>query len=462
MKMMHKSGQKNRKALRKNNRGLSLIELLVAMTILTFFSVVIYRGILVAVKTNAKADIQYKATSLAQNTMEGMKATRLNALLEQVYAPKYKADGDDAGTPTAVTFLSGANLDSNTKVGFFKDNQVIGEGNTIVDYTKATDNCYYMYVANALMEGRYFDILVKLDGSQYSVDDTTADIGAWTYNTSTLVAIPDMNSTYDAIFNDSLQLDGEALKEYKEINKTKPVEERVDEGDILLSDRTIEVTLDSKNTWGGTMSYEEAVYTYHATGFVEPASYTITQSKEKLRNVFIFFRPTYGTDTIIINNPKDLEVNIYLIKVDSSDASFNTDSQMKLDVYLNESNNGTDVPACASIQTNLPIPTNKDTYEPDLAKGNIHFYRGVPTDLPNRKPGNYKNFALNNVTGDYNSDVIMDASVYVYQSTEAQTQLDDDKFYGDYTWDQVMNATSGEIGSSDTNTMATMEGTIRN
>lgn len=52
------------RSVKLNNKGVSLVELLVAISIFSIVVVVIYQGFVLAAKTNSKAKIQYKATLL--------------------------------------------------------------------------------------------------------------------------------------------------------------------------------------------------------------------------------------------------------------------------------------------------------------------------------------------------------------------------------------------------------------
>lgn len=316
---------KNRVLL--NNDGMTLIELLTALLILSIVAVVFYHGFLTGAMTNTKAKQQHKATSLAQNIMEGLKAEDINTILFQFSYPAYTdQDGSlrenfdilpgslfrDTPSNSAGTFKS--------SFGTYVENPQKGEAG---EYVRTDDGKYYLYLTNLSMENTLFDVLVTLDGSAYS-NDTKDGAGnalntsrGKNYNSDQWVQIPAMDSNYDAVVSSSQVYDVEALKVMEIISGFNP--------DYVK--RTITITVeDTPLLSGETISTVSAKYEYF---FNDETKYQQTDwvfdntddPTKKLRNIFLFYQPYYsstgyieGRDTIILRNPDNRELEFYVVK----------------------------------------------------------------------------------------------------------------------------------------------------
>ena len=63
-----------------DNRGFSIVELVVCIAILAIASIPLYKSMTLAVKTDAKAQSMQNATSLAESVMEEIKMTSIDDL----------------------------------------------------------------------------------------------------------------------------------------------------------------------------------------------------------------------------------------------------------------------------------------------------------------------------------------------------------------------------------------------
>ncbi len=460
----------SRRLRKLNNRGVSLVELIVAMAILSIVAVIVYRGILLAAKTNAKANYQHKATTLSQNTMEGLKATDLEDILQQFTYPTYP---NGAGTNVnnfkilpsymleASTSVVGSwGLTDNTgKAILDADGHIspivpsislTGESN---GYTKTSDGKYYMYVQNAVLQGIDYDIFVTLDGSAYSqtVTDETK-VTASTYNSVVSAQIPKMDATFDGVATDSLEYDTTVLEGMRTTYSDPTLE---------LINRIINVSI-SSTTYADGKTYSTVSVTYTYNAGPNPASPAHTETTDPvfifdnkddpendLRNVFIFFRPTYGTgtDEIIINNPRDREVGVYLIKLDTASLVYDELDTYRMSVDLWESDAGND--AKATILTNLPkLKINADN---SVAQ---------PTNVKYKKGGfetsdKVSKLKVTDITGESSTDRIMDVTVDVFRAGgfSVKDQIEAGKTLAEV---EQMYKDAGK------NCLATMKSTIRN
>ena len=98
----------------KNNKGFSLIELLVAITILAVVMIPMLHSFITSARANAKARKVMEATTAAQNLMEEMKSENL---------PKYLTDKGFSKVPVMKDEDSGEqykDVDGNGIVGYYK------------------------------------------------------------------------------------------------------------------------------------------------------------------------------------------------------------------------------------------------------------------------------------------------------------------------------------------------------
>lgn len=306
-----------------NNEGMTLIELLVAILVLSIVAAAFYHGFLTAAKTNAKAKLQHKATSLAQNVMEGLKAENISDILFQFSYPVYTdLDGNQKENFDILPgfLFSGTPQNSVGAFGSYVDSPQAGETG---EYIRTDDGKYALYLTNITMENTLFDILVTLDGAPYrndiqdgagNVQDTSR---GQNYNSEQSVLIPVMDSDYDAVISNSQVYDREAFEAMNIIPGFNPDEVK----------RTITITVKDKPLLNGeTISRVSALYEYF---FMDTVQYSETdwvfdntdEPTKRLRNIFLFYQPYYsdstyidGRDTICLNNPDDRELELYVVK----------------------------------------------------------------------------------------------------------------------------------------------------
>jgi hypothetical protein len=127
--------------------------------------------------------------------------------------------------------------------------------------------------------------------------------------------------------------------------------------------RTITIDLD---VVAGNNQKVKVTYTYQIpTGYVEESLRTYTQystvfdnyaSGEALQSVYLYYYPLYGVttrDTFVINNPNDLDVEVYLIKMKDNEYNVFNHANYKPYVYLNEDEARDDHTSNAKICTNI-------------------------------------------------------------------------------------------------------------
>lgn len=438
-----------------NNDGVSLIELLVAMVILSICVVAFGQGMIIAAKTNSKAKIQHKATSLAQNVLEGLKAEDMAEILGEFTYPSYSdASGAAVDNFNIIQdgFFSQGVIDS---VGTFAASGVpyvsLGTDGVNSDYVETSDGKYQLYMEQVAMENTKFDVLVTLDGSAYR-SDLTDESGVPTsngqnFNSEQMAQIPNMDSNYDAVISNSAVYDVEALASLK---NSFPGE------NFEYIDRTMTIDISSTTLLSGEIhDVVTAAYKYEFRDVIYPVSapdYVFDNSAQyenRLRNIYVFYHPMYGClDEIVINNPNRLPVEVYLIKLE--DTSLGTELSAKensyrMSVSVSErpvSGPITDTTPCVKIRTNLDYnlanlasKITQAAYEYTDASG----IKSVGTDAKNK-------LKVSELTNATETDKIFDVTIEVFPSAETD-------FSG-----KTLNDVRTLLGES----AAVMEGSIRN
>lgn len=176
----------NRKNKKLNNAGFSLVELLIAVTILAIIVIPILKLFVTSARFNYRARNSLRSTTIAQDIMEGLRAYNINEIQDQF---KY---------PTALSALPTGTPDTSAEPEPTSEFGVISTGFKLVDYDMVGDvgivdggSCekysdfsdigsfknkegknigvYYFYLKDIEMQdtGAKYDALIKVDGTRY-------------------------------------------------------------------------------------------------------------------------------------------------------------------------------------------------------------------------------------------------------------------------------------------------------
>ncbi len=146
-----------RKLPLRKNKGFSLIELLVTITIIAIIAIPLLRSFVSAMKLNAQAKVVQNGTQVAQDVAENFKAKTLESLLE-----KYK----DIMTKTSYDVVEGAEIEGERYSRYLFSN--------IGDKSYLDDEETYNYIEGA--GGERFFVNVLLDskpagGNLYAINE---------------------------------------------------------------------------------------------------------------------------------------------------------------------------------------------------------------------------------------------------------------------------------------------------
>lgn len=342
-----------RNKFHKDNRGVSLVEVIVAMAILAVVVAPTLKILVSSTRYNAKARERQKLTTSAESIMESFKAYTVDELMEQF-------NGIDGKTFTACQLDAAATMSGVEAV------DIDAAGNSIEAYDFALNG-----IVN---EGKTYDAVIHVNKRYLPSVDSRIALNKG------VVAITDINQYTDAVLKWDLNYDGRmpdaAKDDFKnnhmyelidELNTTDKIKNDYTETDIdldkiVLHKRQITVNLyeDSGNTvvtYGLKCFYRIEDYPYYAdeldeniiehfdfpeTGYFETdvpivgsttAQIYKNPTSEPLQRVFIFYYPNYGIeDKIQINSSLSYETTAYLLKQKNPSLS-NTDLQTKEAAY---------------------------------------------------------------------------------------------------------------------------------
>lgn len=415
---------------KKNDKGLSLIELIVSIAILAIVVLPLLTAFLVSLRTNAKAKEKLRAVEIAHNFMEGMEATPVTEILTQLNYPKDKfnllANYDD--TLVSYEFLDNGSeytrairMEDISPEIANRDKLVTG---SIVRYGLddykfvAHDNGkYYFYLTNIPSDGKRkrYSAMITIDAA---TDVTTKGTAKQKYNSFSVTDMESMDPRYDAFSSDIIT----TSKLLTDINLQQSLHMTYD--DLKYLTRTIRITIEHPNENSNeakvTVAYSYKCKDYpvvDAEGNPVLEIDTETLKKQKLesfdfptdactnkedytivlydnsgakasadnylKNVYLFYQPWYVStqtdplsmkDNIIIDNLDDYDCTVKLIKQKwINDAELGLAEQnYHVKVELNEGiRSGT---AHVKFETNLGTNISDDDSFTDLAAANQAVY----------------------------------------------------------------------------------------
>lgn len=331
-----------------NNSGFSLVELLIAIAILTVVIVPLARSFVSANKVNSKSKRTLYATEMAQNVFEGIASGDAEETMMQLSA----ANGEFGFLPNDFTFTSAGESDvalvadpvTGKQVPLLTNGEftITPNGNTASYYTttrlldngdtdylgfKENDSMVYSFWMQGLKQTtskQEFDLRLTFVGSNNNLVDLehTAQISS-------------VNQSYDTMYMENATTFADVVSneyKYKRIKGTSGKSEK----DLLASmKRTYVIDVKQEPSSGGREIVVDisTLYEYgnaadiamgHTAEYAPPTEriYTSKTYGQDPRNIYLYYTPNYKStvvggelDNFIINNPEDLNINIYIIRM---------------------------------------------------------------------------------------------------------------------------------------------------
>lgn len=285
IRQFHRRG---RKPLRADQRGFTLLEVLIAMFILAIIAVPICRVYVQAARTNAKARKQASATAVAENTMEGINAFSYEDVVKQ-FDPVLTPDGE---------FLICQNVAPGGRV-------LMGGG--------LGEDGRAVYALKGVHEDVYdFDVRVTIDPSVYAREN---ELEAPKVNDYELVSMAGYNSAKDYLYvleegslrsRYGLEYDTVYNQVNRKLQLTVTKEGAGDDAGIVVS---------MKAAYWRNGEPEPT-----SDAMLEPCGAQRFEGEDALRSVYLCYEPNYaagygsGKDQIEIINMDNVEFDLYLIK----------------------------------------------------------------------------------------------------------------------------------------------------
>ncbi|MCM1048046.1 MAG: prepilin-type N-terminal cleavage/methylation domain-containing protein [Clostridiales bacterium] len=450
-----------------SNAGFSLIELLIAVIVLAIIIVPFTRSFMSSSRMNGNSRRLQRATTVAQDIMEGLKAYNIDELKAQFAYPED---------------------------GFYVIDNSLIRGGTAIDTVKTDEaaGIYYFTMKDIRIQNVEYDALIKLDASVYKEGNLKSDDsnnkhdnalntsyglaqpgsvikgrdGSYVQSTDmTKNALTKIRDSFGLTDPDALPLpDGEefSFKNFKnmggivertitlDINHTGTKKEKDEDGNEIDVDYcNAAIKIEYKCTYGGTE--KTIIVTGDDSDPYAPCGMDITSG-----NFYLFYYPCYEAkeDNIVINNNSGGPFQVFIVKqvemsseldADGNQQSVLSDSQLdiaekqyKVNVNINDSSN--DVKNIA-IRTNLgmnlvnstyaggvtrPAEGNMPTYEVEKEDGDIkshvkYLLNGV--DLGNSSGVNvfglagtkFRGTGETNIRSDKITEVIFDIEISIYK-----------------------------------------------
>lgn len=345
-----------------NNKGLSLVEILVAMVILALVSGPLLHSFVSAVRYNQRAKERQRITTVAQSVMEGFKAYDMEELCWQFSnnpAHPFRVIANmnsGAGVvPEKLGVVSEEALTDRNGDGV-ADTSIVTDAEGTEVFKPAADGHYVFVMQNIAfkLEGESAD-KAKLYDARVEVRPKLPSLGAEFDGTWSMGEFVDMNGYLDAVYKQPANQDQLAYTQIlnlllDELNDTDESEqefllEDLDTDKLYVSKTTtVSIESPSENVCVVTVKtvyqYEAIHYPYEAADGSEqelvfsgeldaagtPAvvyNNTLTAAEgARLENVYLYYYPAYrnvagikiNAETILIQNDSGEAKNIYLIK----------------------------------------------------------------------------------------------------------------------------------------------------
>lgn len=273
------------------NQGFSLVELLVAVTILAIIAIPFLHSFVTAARTNAKAKKVMNATTAAQNVFEELKGEELSQYLNTYH---------------------------NTQSPL-KD----ASGNPIYDKSGKPIQSYQVTIPSVTVNGRDYRARVTLDPDKYTARQGET-VDSTDYNSADFATLVNMSPSCNAFY---IQQESDDMLAAKALDETHM--------DDLLGEymsRTITIDIDYNSGTKLTKVYATLTYTDKVAGTTYTAMdkaeiySNATMLSNELSNIFICFLPMYNgnvaypNENIVINNTSNCPVGVYLVKETGRDA----------------------------------------------------------------------------------------------------------------------------------------------
>lgn len=424
------------KQVKGDNRGLSLIEVLVAVVILALVITPFLHSFVTTANTNTKAKMIHRATVVAQSVMEGLKAEQLEDIALQFNYPGqgfYVVNTDQINGGSGVESLVEEVLYDSATATFspvitYEDPSLAGlpdkkasvtastyseDMGATAEFLKKSSGIYYFTVEKMQEDIAEYDILVKLDATAYRAGVTSDVDDAHKYNSDKLAQLPIIDLEQDAMSVQKEDLADAAVNDFMITYSTLT--------DAQIRDNMKQqIVVDVNKNRVGTEDRIQVIVSYNyiytdALGTPTKSNpktqicYDSTETEKDLRSVYLYYYPLYSAgaskDEILFNNPGGVPVNFYLMKQQGSGATVGTETAYNPRIAFTE-------PGAVVGNMKSKVYTNMGTNVVDGNPIMTPFY----TVFLNGSSVTLDEIASSGVMGSEETDRMFDIEVSVYQA----------------------------------------------
>lgn len=319
---------------KQDNKGFTLVELLVAVMVLAIVIVPLLHSFVTSFRVNAKSKQLMRATTLAQNEMEIFEKEKIEDLMAMtdkndpaklVYTVTDKPDPTDPDDDGCYTFERKKTINDESGKEMF--DVVV----TLNPKRLATGDRYYDYNTEPLMQ---MNTISNLDSGSYVQSIRTAN-NAVDYDTIVYGIFKERKNASGIGADWDIDDFEERLKRRIIINVSQLSDAH---GAITKAKITYEYTCEDFDV----MPDEYKVYTEEKIMYDNAQAFDDDGNRIELKSLYLFYAPRYDTtwaDEIVIENEAKLPIDFYVVRQDvwkktvdevrSVDAAY----QPKLSIY---------------------------------------------------------------------------------------------------------------------------------
>lgn len=308
--------------MKKNNKGFSLVEIIIAIVILALVITPFLNSFLTSATTNQKAKRIMRATSVAENIMEAIKPLGLEEIVLQL-----SNDGNPSHMPTCnlvPIFESHKELlieENEPQPGELAANAAAYVNGEWQFYGQESD-IYYFSLTGIELDSEKYDARIKLDASEYYAQTGEMTPG---YNDQEMVQISGLDLSKDVLYELEIPDENKVYAEFAERSSryASNAAEAKDAADFKGA-LTRQISVEVKQS--GILKEVHLTLTYTApVGWVAEGEREYSRSMqlfsgEELRNIYVLYPPNYNSmagsvkDIFVVKNYNKIECGVYLVK----------------------------------------------------------------------------------------------------------------------------------------------------
>lgn len=303
----------------KDNRGFSLVELIICVAILAVATIPLYQSMTLSARTDAKAQSKQNATSLAESVMEEIKAASVDELkLRYNGAEPSPGEGPvevSLGMAEDAFFgNAGAEKTSVEKANLAKT--AAGGADRLLTGTVGTPKApfYVLYKHDAVStQGEKFDVVATLRSSTYMGAENSNASDANSKKLPRIDEIDSLNqavittkelSKYDDAALDYFRQNGASIDTSKKISSKEIVIDKDDTAGALYDQVSVNCRVVYKDNSTPVHTYQRDLFsgTFGAPTKVEGGTTTVLPLAS---NIYIFYKkttPTGCNEVITVND----------------------------------------------------------------------------------------------------------------------------------------------------------------